>query len=419
MITTGLENKRNGGGTASLGWNAHVSPFFLMALTIFIYMIWLLPGNYREIEPSYIVPVDTPPEKILDYLKGLSKDERNVLIARQRNNFLANPTERTSLFNLGLLYGLEGESEKSNAIALRAANRSFRDVGAQTIAINLSIAKKDYQDAIIRIDGMLRSRPNFSNDYFPLLFGILSDRNGLVATAKLLSSEPPWRNGFMAFATQQLDQKKIVYDVLTELRTMKAEVLPAELRSFIFQLFNVKDYETAYFVWLDFLSPAELSKVNAIYDGGFGLVYRNLEYGWNLYPTKNSEIGTKPKDSIGTDLALNLTFSSLRGDFPRVYQYLRLEPGSYNFKGTKKAELIETPSGIRWRIECVESASRLGESSIVSKNETWNSFEFGFEVPPENCATQKLQLNWASQAVLDRVISGTVWFDDLEIDNAN
>lgn len=389
--------------------------FYATALMVLITMAWLVPNNYREIESSGLIPVDIAPEKISDYLKGFSKDERSDLIMQQRKNFIAEPTDRQSFFNLGVLYGLDGDLEKSNAVLLRAANRSFRDVGAQTVAINLSLSNKNYDDALGRIDGLLRSRPNLSKDYYPAILSILADRNGVLATAKMLSSEPPWRAGFIIFATQQANQKKFVYDVFTEMRSLKTEVLPVELRSFIFQLFRVKEFETAYFVWLDFLSPAELSKVDTIYDGGFDLVSHNLEFGWNFYPAKNSEIGTKPKASIGADQALNLTFSSFKGDFPRVYQYLRLDPGSYNLKGTVKVEQIDTPSGMRWGVECVESPARLGESLIVSENEDWNSFNFDFVVPPENCVTQKLQLNWATQAVLDRVISGTVWFDDLVI----
>ena len=227
-------------------------------------MIWTLPNNYREVEPSRIVPADISADKVADYLKKISPEERRALIAREKSRLLNEPLDRSSLFNLGVLYGLEGDAQKSNDVALQAANRSFRDLGAQTVAINLSLARNNYVDALNRMDGLLRSRPEFSKDYFDLILKTTATPAGLKASANLLATNPPWRKDFMVFATQKIEQKGLVYNLFTSLRSIKSDVSNTELRLLIDSLFRAKDYETAYFIWLDFLSPAELSKVNLI-----------------------------------------------------------------------------------------------------------------------------------------------------------
>ena len=87
-----------------------------------------------------------------------------------------------------------------------------------------------------------------------MALGIAGDPNGLAAATRLLASNPPWRPDFVSFAANDPNEQRVLYSLFTGLRNMQAEVLPSELRIYINQLFSKKDYETAYFVWLDFLS---------------------------------------------------------------------------------------------------------------------------------------------------------------------
>ena len=394
-------------------------PFYVMATVLLVIMLWLIPFSYREILPSSILPEKTAPEKALGYLKNLSVEERNDLLEREKNHFRNEPLDRSSLFNLGVLYGLNGEIEKSNALALRSADRSYRDLGAQTAAISLSLSQRNYADALHRMDGLLRSRPEFAKNFFDLMLNTSATPDGLKETSKLLATSPPWRRAFIAFAIQHPQQKSLVYGLFTALRDAKVEVSTSELRLFIDQLFTNKDYETAYFVWLDFLSPAELSKVGLIFDGEFDVATRNLKFGWNLWPVKNSELKTIPKTNVGTDLALNLHFSDLKENFPGVSQYLRLDPGSYLFKGEVKTEQLKTPEGINWRIVCVEASTQIAAGPKLVENTPWKSFEVQFSIPAENCSTQLLYLNWETDAALDHMIDGTINYDNFQINKTS
>jgi hypothetical protein len=317
--------------------------------------------------------------------------------------------------NLGVLYGLGGNVETSNTLALRAADRSVRDLSAQTAAINLSLGKKDYSDALKRIDGLLRSRPEYSENYFPVLLNIASSHDGLIATSQMLAGAPVWRKKFFEYAVKIPERLSIVYSIFSGLRSLKSEVSSAELRAYLTELFNRKDYETAYFVWLDFLSPTELLKTGNIYDGGFDYPIRNLFYGWNIIPIANADVSVGALNGTANDLALKMNFQRSRVTGVNVFQYLRLDPGKYLLKADVSAERLETTGGLMWQVRCMESGNFIGKGTPILSSSPRVNYEFSFTVEDQQCQTQELFLIAASSASIDQVISGQVTFDNFSI----
>ena len=137
-------------------------PYYLPVLAILALMALMIPSNYGEIQPNRIVPENISADKVIDYIKQIPAAERSALISRERIHFFNEPLDRNSLLNLGILYGLDGNTQKGNDVLLRVANRSSRDIGAQTTAINISLARKDYADALNRMDGLIRSHSQLS-----------------------------------------------------------------------------------------------------------------------------------------------------------------------------------------------------------------------------------------------------------------
>ena len=390
-------------------------PFYIAAIMLIGTFGWLLTTSYQEPQLDTIVPLDTPPEKVMEYLKSISDIDRTKLIVREEKHLLDEPLDQMSLLNLGLLYGLQGDTEKSNRLALRAADRSYRNFSAQTAAINLSMSKKDFPDATRRIDGLLRSGPEFSKNYFPMLLNISSLPEGLSATVNMLASDPPWRKQFIDYATNIPEQQSIVYSVLAGLRDAKAEVLPSELRAYLSKLFERKDYESAYFVWLDFLSASELRKTGLIYDGGFDLPPHNLFYGWNIYPIANADVSIAAQSGTANDLALKIDFQSSHFAGVAIYQFLRLDAGSYHLSLDASADHVKADGGVLWEIRCAESGVFIGLGEPINSSRPKAAYEFDFKVTDQQCQTQELVFVTASRSALDQVVSGKMIFDNFKI----
>jgi hypothetical protein len=123
-----------------------------------------------------------------------------------------------------------------------------------------------------------------------------------------------------------------------------------------------------------------------------------------------------PRGPGSVDKVLRVEFASARTAYNSFYQLLNLAPGSYVLAGESKADNLETPVGLVWRINCAsQSVDVLGTTKPISGNLQWSTFEASFEVPEEGCRTQSLRLQVNATAILDTQISGQAQFDNFVI----
>jgi hypothetical protein len=399
---------------ARFAWKAHI--LLVVAYAFVAFAVALTVLTTPSIDQRSLVPIGTEAAQASVALKNLSVAERQVLMMRERQRLVDAPLDRSALLNLSVLFALDGDTSKSNELAVLAANRSLRDLPAQAAAMQLLLDAKQYSQALVKLDGFLRSSPERGADLYPLLLALSTQDAGLEAVATLLSQMPPWRKSFMQFAARQSAQASELYKILSQLRKHNDIVTDDEMRPYLQYLMTGKVYDSAYFVWLDFLSPDDLRKVGLLYDGDFNLRPRNLFFDWNIVPTRNAEIGVASRPGSGSDLALKLNFSNSKGFFSNVFQVLHLAEGEYSLQAEVRAEKLETPGGLMWQVSCIESNAVLAHGPKLNTVGPWMPFGFSFRVPAENCATQYLALVSASSAVLDQVISGQIYYDSFKLE---
>ncbi len=97
-------------------------------------------------------------------------------------------------------------------------------------------------------------------------------------------------------------------------------------------------------------------------------------------------------------------------------QLLLLTPGSYRLKGKFKGE-TRGRRGLQWSIRCAGSGkAALGEGPMfVGVAPKWSDFDFTFTVPDAGCRAQELRLVLAARSASEQLVSGAVWYDDLQI----
>ena len=200
------------------------------------------------------------------------------------------------------------------------------------------------------------------------------------------------------------------------MKSSKNPPTDTEMSWFFSKLVTEKKFEFANYVWLDFLTDAELAKAGLIFDGGFDLQIRNNLFGWTYSPTKNAELKLVPKGTSTPDRMLQVSFSGGRTPFYNFIQYLRLQPGDYQFSGEAKADDLKTTGGLVWRIYCAETSVLLMQAGKISTSSPWTPFDQSFNVPENECATQFLRLDTASSAELDSEIVGKVAYDNLKLE---
>jgi hypothetical protein len=378
-------------------------------------VISFLPASLAPLADKSLVAGATAEREVLDGLKKLSPKQLQDLTARELESFKSNPLDKLALQNLAVLAELQGDSAKSEKLALVLSDYGRRSVAAQLAAVQINIAAKDFKNAFDRMDGVLRASPELSDKLFPLMTSQLADKSAQTAMGEILARDPPWRDTLLKNAAEQDGQASLAYAILTAIRGAKAEIKDSEKRLVIEKLIKASQFDSAYFIWLDLLPPAELALVRNVFDGGFDTLPRQLFFDWNVPPRKNAriEVATRPGSAQDRAIALDF-FADFQGkEF--VYQFLRLSPGIYDMTFEVLADGLKSDSGVVWRISCLGNPENIGESQPVVASGPWTKSQFALTVPETACATQLLRLESRGRAKLDKEISGRLMFDNIVI----
>jgi hypothetical protein len=348
-------------------------------------------------------------------LADLTVEARRALMQREVKRLRDEPLDATALVNLWVLKNLDGDEPGSRPFALEAAKRSLRDPMAQLVAIRANLENKDLAQAFQHLDGMLTSNPEMDQELYPSILQLLGSNDAVAKLSMVLKRNPPWRNPFLIWLIRNDSSGQIVFRVFSEIRKAGGIVADGELRAYLAWLLQQKSFEKGYFVWLDSLDERALLKVAGIFDGQFDLDSHNLTFDWNIDQAANAEISISQRADAPGNRNLRLQFYNSSKPFGHVYQYLRLRPGKHKMTGEWSANNFSGPAGLQWKLTCAERSGEIGQSEAFNHSAPWSAFTAEFEVPADECQTQLLRLQSASDAVLDVKLDGEVRFDNMSI----
>jgi hypothetical protein len=99
-----------------------------------------------------------------------------------------------------------------------------------------------------------------------------------------------------------------------------------------------------------------------------------------------------------------------------VTQLVTLPPGEYHFQGETNVDVV-SQRGLLWRVACAGKAkTELAESPVAQGSSgAWQDFSFTFTVPAADCPVQIVQLVFDARSASEQYISGSIWYDDLQI----
>src|SRR5262249_36857229 len=157
-------------------------------------------------------------------------------------------------------------------------------------------------------------------------------------------------------------------------------------------LVDKKQYELAYYAWLQFLPPEQLARVGLLYNGSFEFPTSGLPFDWALPSGAGVTAEVLTRTDADDQHALLIRFEQGRAEFHGIAQLLMLAPGDYQFHGKFKGELAGR-RGLKWRIACADTPARvLGESvMLLGMNPIWKDIDFSFNVPGEDCRAQQVR----------------------------
>jgi hypothetical protein len=308
------------------------------------------------------------------------------------------------------------DTERTAKLMRATIDRSIRESVAVYWLMQRSLEEKDYALTLYCADALLRTRPQLMGQVAPTL-AKLSEANGATqALQELLAKDPPWRGQFFAALPQVISDARTPLAFFLALRDTAHPPTPADLRPYLDVLIRHKFYELAYYTWLQFLPPDQLTNAGQPFNGGFESKPSGLPFDWVITGGNGvtTEILHRPDDAA--QHALSIEFGLGRVEFGGVSQLLLLGPGSYTFRANYKAEIVGR-RGLVWRVSCATPDSTpLGQSAMMlGKVPTWRALEFTFTVPPSDCPAQSLRLVLDARSASEQLVSGWSWHDDVRI----
>ena len=188
----------------------------------------------------------------------------------------------------------------------------------------------------------------------------------------------------------------------------------AEISNYITFLLGKGFHELAYYTWLQFQPQDELSRIRALYNPSFDAIPTGFPFDWVLREGSGVTTEIRPLPGDSEKKALFVEFTQGRAEFPGVSQITLLGPGTYELKGTLKGTIVGA-RGLVWRAICV-SGTNLNQSELLRGDfPQWREFSVTFTVPDTGCRAQQIGLHLDARSASEKMITGSMWFDDLSL----
>ena len=350
----------------------------------------------------------------------VSETQRNQARAQAELALLHDPLNARALRILGQIADSTGDNAKAAQLMQAAADRSWSESVAIYWLLVKSYETGDYATSLRYTDAFLRKRPQFVPQAMPVLSRIAEskDDKAVGALKTLIMSEPPWRTSFFSRLPGAITNARTPLQLLLSIKDSSSPPTVADLRSYLNFLVARGFYELAYYTWLQFLPPNQLARAGFLANGSFEYTPSGLPFDWVISRGSTgitTDIGLRPE--LDGQRALYLEFGPGRAHFRGVSQVLMLGPGSYELKGRLKGEVIGR-RGLQWTITCAGGPrEQIGKTDMfLGIARSWRDFAIPFTVPKStDCRAQKLRLTHTSRSESERLVTGLIWYDEMQI----
>ena len=231
-----------------------------------------------------------------------------------------------------------------------------------------------------------------------------------------LAKDPPWRAQFFNTLSRNVTDARTPLELLLSLRDAETPPTDAERQAYLQALIGHKLYELAYYSWLQFLPPDQLSNAGRLFNGSFEVPPSGLPFDWVFKKAPGVNVKFAPRPDHEREQALLIEFGPGRVDFGAgISELVLLPPGDYRLEGKYKADLV-SQRGLQWSVKCAEATTPIGVSGTMNgSSPIWQDIDLTFTVPDSDCVAQHVALALDARSASEQFVSGAVWYDELNI----
>ena len=325
------------------------------------------------------------------------------------------PLNTTALRVLATVADREDDKVRAKFFMTAAARGSLRESIAHYWLISEGLRTQQYGDIGRHVDILMRTRPQLIAQLTPVLAAIAEKAPEDSKLAELLAGNPPWRVPFFDTLPKTITDARTPLTLLHRLKETAFPPKENEINPYLRFLIHHKYYDLAYYSWLQFLTPEQLSQTGYLYNGGFEENPTGAPFDWSLVSGRGVTVNLLQKPDAPRGRALYLEFGHGRIELNPIAQYTLLSPGDYLLSWQVKGQLTGR-RGLVWRLACVENGMPVAASTMMTGPfANWTNLEVAFSIPPQGCRMQSLQLAHDARSASEQIVSGSMWIDDVRI----
>ena len=330
----------------------------------------------------------------------------------------ANPVRGVNYARLGVLWGLEGQTDKAAIAMAMAVRLAPAQVATRLIAAAFALEHGDVAGALQSWSVVMTQRPALRPSLYPVLLRIAEHPDHREALKTLVNSaELPWWPSFVVYAINSKESLEVVMHLFQLSQTSADNSLSGQTFNAVLKRLQGEGlWLNARLAWMDSLKDEQLQVMGNLFNGSFEQPISDIGFDWIRQPAGYILVERALTNAVDGRYALSVHFRGPRVQYRHLSQTIMLPPGRYNLRGHVRPEDFQAEYGLQWTISCSGAQKRqIGQTESFLGSSAWRSFTVPFTVPATDCPAQVVRLHLDGRVALDFDARGTVWFDAMTV----
>jgi hypothetical protein len=327
-----------------------------------------------------------------------------------------NPLEQEYWLNLAKICQRMGERTASEGALENAVTVFPTSYRGKWVSGNLLLLQGDFEKALPHFSYLLAHYPNQSSTVYDVLEKAASDSDFVLE--RIVPKDPSSFRQYLSYLYETGDKDSVrkawakrfsfgyQADREQTLRHIEFLISRGELNE-AFQVWKARLQEEGLSPFSDsnLITNGDFEK-DQILGGGFD---------WKIEKVPGAEVSFDPSVAFEGKRSLKIVFNGKENvDFYHVYQFLPLKSDTeYVLRANVKTQAVTTKSGLKIEVIGVGQAFQRQSEALTGDNE-WRELIVSFRTPAQSQGGL-VRIRRDKTDKFDRIISGTVWIDQVSL----